>query len=87
MYTQNTANDHNHQVPKSNRPGEYFRKAIAAYWQARARRARERALRALSDQALKDIGLHRCEIISVIAENEAQVQTTRVRRTVKIVEI
>ena len=85
-YTQNTVsdrnrNDHNRQIAKSNRPGAFFRKAITAYWQARAHRANERALRALSDQALKDIGLHRCEIGSVIAENEARAEATRVRRS------
>ena len=84
MVTENAVNhcnhsDRNHQIAKSNRLGAYFRKAIAAYWQTRTRRAKARALRALSDQALKDIGLHRCEIGSVIAENEARAQATRVR--------
>ena len=84
MYTENTINNRNHsdrnqQIAKSSRLGAYLKKAITAYRQTRTRRAKARALRALSDQALKDIGLHRCEIGSVIAENEAQVQATRVR--------
>jgi uncharacterized protein YjiS (DUF1127 family) len=36
----------------------------------RLRRATERALEALGDGALRDIGIHRCEIASLAAGND-----------------
>jgi uncharacterized protein YjiS (DUF1127 family) len=54
--------------------------AVFAYLTAASRRAaRRRELHQLSEEALRDIGLHRSEIDSCWAESEGLAQATRLR--------
>lgn len=46
--------------------GRALRDAWRGYWRCRAERATVSILHALDDRALKDIGIHRCEIESVV---------------------
>jgi uncharacterized protein YjiS (DUF1127 family) len=50
----------------SGRASRLFRRIVRALWRKRRRSATIRALEGLSDTALKDIGLHRCEIHSLV---------------------
>ncbi len=53
--------------------------AIAACARERRRAARRRELAALSDHTLRDLGIDRAEIDSVLAECEGRAPWTRIR--------
>lgn len=46
--------------------GRYLRRLWAGYWERRARRATMAVLSGLDDTTLKDLGLHRSEIGSLV---------------------
>ena len=46
--------------------GRYLRRLWAGYWERRARRATMAVLSALDDSTLKDLGLHRSEVGSLV---------------------
>ena len=81
MYTQKLVSGSEQRTGNTKRVLAQLTQAFIAYRQAREHRARGRALRSLSDRALKDLGLHRSEIGSVLAESEARMPATRIRRS------
>ena len=79
MYTQKLVSGSEQRTGNTNRALALLTQAFMSYRKAREHRARGRALRSLSDRALKDLGLHRSEIGSVLAEYEARMPATRLR--------
>jgi len=57
-----------------------IRDALRRRRQRNAVRSRVRMLATLSDSTLKDIGLHRSELGSIVAESEGYAEASRVRR-------
>lgn len=68
----------NHVIQGESRP-DWFRRFIGAIGTRYRRRAQFRALEALDDRTLADIGLRRTEIGSLIAELRGEAEPTRVR--------
>lgn len=54
-----------------------YERLVTRFTAWRLRRQARRSLEAISDAALYDIGIHRCEIDSLVAGND----NTRIRRT------
>lgn len=59
---------------------QVFRRAVNSFLSFRRLKATERKLQALDDHVLKDIGLHRSEIGSVIRDLDRRGETGRTRR-------
>lgn len=59
--------------------GGFLRRAWARHRRRRDTRAIFHALSGLDDRTLRDLGFHRCEILSVAAETTGEAEPTRVR--------